>query len=96
MSDLAALSSPGPFKARRKDPERMLTDFNLYVKAMKNLLVVTDNADASDAKKKALMQSVRGIDMVWMFEFMGKVTEEDTYEEAIRKVKAGVTGQIVY
>ena len=37
------LGSPGQFKARKKDPERMLADFNLYVKAIKNLMILTDN-----------------------------------------------------
>ena len=37
MAELAVLGSPGPFKAKKKDPERMLADFELYVKAIKNL-----------------------------------------------------------
>ena len=35
MAGLAALVSPGNFKARKKEPERMLADFELYVKSMK-------------------------------------------------------------
>ena len=90
---MAVLGSPGPFKAKKKDPERMLADFELYVKAIKNLMVLTDNADATDAKKKALMQSVGGPDMIWLWDYMGKVAEGDTYQQAIDKVRAAITGQ---
>ena len=31
MADLAALVSPGQFKAKKKEPERMLADFTFYV-----------------------------------------------------------------
>ena len=87
------LGSPGQFKARKKDPERMLADFNLYVKAIKNLMILTDNENATDAKKKALMQSVGGQDIVWLFDYVGKVADGDTYEAAIAKIKAAITGQ---
>ena len=87
------LGSPGVFKARKKDPEKMLADFDLYVKAVKNLMILTDNAEATDAKKKALMQSVGGADMIWLWDFMGKVEEQDTYLQAIEKIRAAITGQ---
>ena len=58
MAEPAVLGSPGQCKTIKKDPERMLADFNLYVKAIKNLMVLTNNTDATDVKKKALMQSV--------------------------------------
>lgn len=93
MAELAVLGSPGPFKARKKDPERMLADFNLYVKSIKNLLTLTDNTEATDAKKKALMQSVGGPDMIWLFDYVGKVADGDTYAAAIEKVKTAITGQ---
>ena len=93
MAELAVLGSPGPFKAKKKDPEKMLADFELYVKAIKNLMVLTDNADATDAKKKALMQSVGGPDMIWLWDYMGKVLEGDTYQQAIDKVRVAITGQ---
>ena len=87
------LGSPGVFKARKKDPEKMLADFDLYVKAVKNLMILTDNAEATDVKKKALMQSVGGADMIWLWDFMGKVEEQDTYLQAIEKIRAAITGQ---
>jgi hypothetical protein len=93
MAELAVLGSPGQFKAKKKDPERMLADFNLYVKAIKNLMILTDNSNATDAKKKALMQSVGGQDIVWLFEYVGKVLDGDTYDAAITKIRAAITGQ---
>ena len=86
---MAVLGSPGPFKARKKDPERMLADFNLYVKSIKNLLTLTENTNSTDVKKKALMQSVGGPDMIWLFEYVGKVEDGDTYAAAIEKSESG-------
>ena len=93
MAELAVLGSPGTFKARKKDPERMLADFELYVKAVKNLMILTDNAEATDVKKKALIQSVGGADMIWLWDFIGKVEEQDTYLQAIQKIRTAITGQ---
>ena len=93
MAGLAALGNPGPFKARKKDPERLLGDFKLYVKAITNLLILTDNGAANNAKKKATMQGVGGIDMVWLFDHIGKVIATDTFAQACNKIEAALTGQ---
>ena len=37
MFSLAALVTPGQFKAKKKDPERMLGDFNDYIKSVKDM-----------------------------------------------------------
>ena len=58
MSGLAALVSPGTFKARKKEPERMLADFELYIKAMKDFLIVTGQNDSSDAVRKSMLRAV--------------------------------------
>ena len=50
-TQLATLVNPGPFKAKKKDPERMLADFELYMKSFTDFLIVTDNSDAADNKK---------------------------------------------
>ena len=52
MAELAALVSPGPFKAKKKDPERMLGEFKDYIKAVKDMLVVTGKEGATAAVKK--------------------------------------------
>ena len=49
MAGLATLGSPGPFKARKKDSEKLSTDFNLYIKAINHLMTLTDNANVTDA-----------------------------------------------
>ena len=38
MTELEAMVSSGQFKAKKKEPERMLADFNLYVKTKEALL----------------------------------------------------------
>ena len=63
--DLAGSINPGNLKAFRKDPERMLADFTLYTKSFSNFLTVTDNLAAANAKKKALLLAVAGLDIVW-------------------------------
>ena len=60
MAELAALVSPGPFKAKKKDPERMLGEFKDYIKAVKDMLVVTGKEGATAAVKKAMLRSVGG------------------------------------
>ena len=40
MSTLAGIINPGKFKARKRDPGRMLSDFEKYIKTMKHYLVV--------------------------------------------------------
>ena len=49
----------------------MLADFKLYETALKNLLVLTDNNGATEAKKKALMVTIGGVEMVWLWEYVG-------------------------
>ena len=71
----------------------MLTDFNLYMKSFANFIVVTDNIGASEAKKKALLQAVGGPDMVFLFEYLGKVVPGDTYDAATEKIRVAITGQ---
>ena len=60
MSELAALVTPGPFKARKQDPERMLGEFQNYIRSVKNMLVVTVQEDATAKVKKAILQAVGG------------------------------------
>ena len=93
MAGLAMLASPGPFKARKKDSEKLLTDFNLYIKAINHLMTLTDNANATDAKKKAMLQAIGGVDMIWLFEHHGKVVDADTYARAVEKIKTALEGQ---
>lgn len=92
-TELAAIVNPGVFKARKKDPERMLTDFNLYMKSFGDFLVVTDNTTAVSAKKKSLLRAVGGPDMVFLFDHIGKVADDASYEDAIEAIRTAITGQ---
>ena len=76
--NLSAKVNPGSFKTNNKDPKRMLADFNIYTTAFSNFLMVTDNSDATDAKRKAMLQTVGGPDMVILFEYIGKVPHDAT------------------
>ena len=93
MAGLAALVSPGNFKARKKEPERMLADFELYIKSMKDFLIVTQQNEASDAVKKSMLRAVGGPDMVWLFDHIGKVTDGMTYNQAVEAIRRSITGQ---
>ena len=57
-TQLATLVSPGPFKAKKKDPEKMLADFELYMKSFEDFLVVTDNSDTADNKKSRFLEQL--------------------------------------
>ena len=89
MSQLAALVTPGPFKARQKDPERMLGEFQDYIKAVKDMFVVTGKENATASVKKALLRAIGGKDMVSLFDRVGKVVDADTFDQAVTKIEAG-------
>ena len=61
----------------------MLEDFNLYMKAFSNFLMVTDNAGAGQEKKKTPLNSVGGQDIVFLFKHVGKVPDGATFDAAI-------------
>ena len=56
-------------------------------------MMLTDNANVTDAKKKALLQAVGGVDMIWLFEHHGKVVDTDMYVRAVEKIKTALEGQ---
>ena len=53
MAELTPLVTLGQFKAKNKDPERMLGDFKDYIKPVKDMMVVTGKEGATAAVKKA-------------------------------------------
>ena len=57
---IEALINPGPFKASRKDPEKLLLKFNLYIEQIENFMLATDTDGSSDKRKLALLQAVGG------------------------------------
>ena len=64
MAGVDALIAPKPFKTKDKDPETLLIDFDLYIKAVNNFFVATDKDNASNKQKIALLQAVGGVDMI--------------------------------
>ena len=76
--DLAAMVSPGNFRAQKKDLEKMLADFNLYVECFSNFLTVTDNTAGDEEKKKALLKAVGGQNMVYLLKYIEKVADNST------------------
>ena len=46
------------------------------MKSFDNILLVMHNTAAESDKKKALLHAVGGPGMVWLFDFIGKVTAE--------------------
>ena len=78
MAQAWSVCSPRPFKASKTDPEQLLQYFEFYLRAMKAMFVV---AKVSDGFEKRAM----GIDMVWIFEHMGKVGDDDTFGQVKEK-----------
>ena len=70
---IEALINPGPFKGSRKDPEKLLVKFNLYIEQIENFMLATDTDGSSDKRKLALLQAVGGTEMIALFKHVGKV-----------------------
>jgi len=77
---------------KAKDAGTTLDSFNKYVK---RALMVFDTEDIDeDKKKKALLQLWGGDEMISIFEHEGKVTAQDTFDQAVEKVRDAIKGQI--
>ena len=72
-SNLEALINPGLFKGSRKNPEKLLVKFDLYMEQMNNFFIATGKDTASDKVKLAVLQAVGGTDMVALVKHVGKV-----------------------
>ena len=72
-SHLEALINPGLFKGSRKNPEKLLVKFDLYMEQMNNFFIATGKDTASDKVKLAVLQAVGGSDMVALVKHVGKV-----------------------
>ena len=74
LAAMASIINPGYFKAQKKNPEKLSLDFDLYLTSFNDFLMVTGNEGADNGKNKALLRAVGGLDMVWLFDFVGKVS----------------------
>ena len=77
-SNLEALINPGLFKGSRKNPEKLLVKFDLYMEQMNNFFIATGKDTASDKVKLAVLQAVGGTDMVALVKHVGKVKLTDS------------------
>ena len=92
MASFDALLSPGQFKARDKEPEQLLMDFDLYVKGMKNFFVAVGKENANDRTKLAVLQAVGGPDMLDLVELTGRVQLEEIPEVVAVQPANGMPG----
>ena len=90
-TDMAAIVNPGLFRAKKKNSEKMLEDFKMYMEAFTNILIVTDDAGAGQEKKNALLNPADSLNMAYLFKHIGKVPEAAKFDEAITTVHAGIT-----
>ena len=95
--------SPGTFKALDANPGGTLELFDKYVQHIKLILEVTfeltfQKADGtpyatSDKEKKAMLLFRGGDDMKDLFEHVGAVTDIDTFNDAVMKIRTGLQGR---
>ena len=106
MDGLFTLLKPAPFKSVKDgDPEALLQDFEEYVEVMKKFFTTTGAAGAhinphenyencgACLKEKAMMTLIGGKEMDGLFKHTGMVVEADSYKNAIKKVRDGITAQ---
>ena len=104
MDGLCNLLRPGPFKSVKDgDPEALLQDFEEYVEVMQKFFTITgaagDHVNPHSAncgaclKEKAMMTLIGGKEMNALFKHTGLVRDADTYMNAIKKVRDGITAQ---
>ena len=92
-----AISSIPAFSAIDADPGGTLKRFDDYIKQMKLLFtLVFRKSDGTaytptNGEKKAMTLLKGGKDMHTLFEHVGSVTDTDTFEEAIAKIRAKLT-----
>ena len=56
--------SPPEFKAKDKDLEQVLMEFDLYIRRIKNFFIATNHDSTGDRAKIAVLQAIGGTDMV--------------------------------
>ena len=84
------------FRTVEANPGATLKAFERYVeriKLMNQLVFRQANGTPytpSDGEKKAMLLFKGGDDMKSLFEYVGKVEETDTFEEAIKKIRVGL------
>ena len=102
-NELVALLKPPPLKLSKiGDPEQTLLDWQDYVKTFKRFIEVTkidgDHTEehvncvgCKTAKNIILMVGQKELETLW--DHVRNVNDEDSFEEALRKIEVGITGQ---
>ena len=103
MDPIAMLLKPGAFRVKVKgDPEQLLQDFNEYVELIDKLFTAMaalarhtqGHTDCETCRRaKAMLALIGGKEMDGLIKHMGKVTDDDTYQQAINKIKTGIMAQ---
>ena len=103
MEPLATLLKPAQFKVKNKgDPEQLLQDFVKYVELMEQFFTATNATSAHKAdhvqcgackQAKAMLVLIGGKEVDKLLKHVGLVTDTDTYDAAVQKVKEGLTKQ---
>ena len=93
--------SPGLFKAKDADPESTLELFEDYLENMVRVFRLSRRihpttgakVEFDDDEKKDMLIVEGGADMNDLFKHVGKVLNEDTYEQATEKIRRGLKGR---
>ena len=102
MTGVGFQFSPGAFRTKDADPEGTLELFERYCESMTGAFRLNRSTDPTtgarvefdDTDKKTIIKLEGGSDMQDLFKHVGKVLDEDTYQQAINKITAkGATGQ---
>ena len=90
---------PGTFKALDANPGGKLELFDKYVQHIKLIFELAfQKANGtpyapSDKEKKAMLLFRGGDDMKDLFEHVGAVTDIDTFDDAVTKIRTGLQGR---
>ena len=98
MTALGFQFSPGAFRTKDADPEGTLEMFERYCESMTRAFRLNRRTDPTtgarvefdDTDKKDIIQLEGGLDMQDLFKHVGKVLDEDTYQQAINKIIAAL------
>ena len=101
MTSVGFQFSPGVFAVKDADPEQTLERFEEYVEAIEMAFSLNRRVDPKtgakvefdDTDKKNILKLEGGHDMMDLFKHVGKVTDEDTYEAAVGKIRKALRGR---
>ena len=92
MATFDALLSPGQFKAKGKEPEQLMQDWELYQCSVTSFFIATGREAATDKVKLAVLQAVGGPDVIDLVKVVGKVQLEEIPEIVAVQAALGVAG----